>query len=139
MSHSKRLISNLLLVVAAFIWGSAFVAQSVGMDYIGPLTFNATRSFIGTLVLLPVIRFMDHRGNPNKPVTAADRKILLTGGLCCGLVLFCGSTLQQIGLTQTSAGKAGFITAMYIIIVPLLACFSRNASLPSSGSVWYWV
>jgi len=126
MTHSKRLISNLLLVVAAFIWGSAFVAQSVGMDYIGPLTFNATRSFIGALVLLPVIRFMDHRGNPNKPVTAADRKILLTGGLCCGLVLFCGSTLQQIGLTQTSAGKAGFITAMYIIIVPLLGLFFKK-------------
>ncbi len=125
MNH--KLKYNVLLMLAALIWGSAFVAQSVGMDYLGPFTFNCVRSFMGSLVLLPVIWFMDRQkkaegaGQQKKEMTKVQqRKVLLTGGVCCGIILTVSTSLQQIGLQYTSAGKAGFITALYILIVPLL-------------------
>ena len=112
----------LLLLLAAIIWGSAFVAQSVGMDYVGPFTFNSVRSLIGGFVLIPCIAFLN-RGKQKKKMNATDKKRLLIGGICCGIVLTLGSTLQQIGIMYTSVGKAGFITAFYIIIVPILGLF----------------
>ena len=106
------------------IWGTAFVAQSAGMDYLGPMTYNSVRMLIGALVLLPVILAFDHRG-PVK--TAQERRatdrVSLLGGLCCGVFLALGSTLQQMGVSMTTAGKAGFLTALYIVIVPLLGVF----------------
>ncbi len=119
----------LLLVLAAFIWGTAFVAQSMGMDYIGPCTFNAARSFIGSVALLPVIWFFSRRQGGGQGENGGKKqfwlldKALLIGGAACGVMLSGGSLLQQMGLTSTSAGKAGFLTSLYIIIVPVLGVF----------------
>lgn len=119
---NAKLKNDSMLVLTALIWGSAFVAQSVGMDYIGPFTFNSLRSFLGGLVLLPVIWFMK-RQHRLADKEKKDRKTLWIGGLCCGIALAAASALQQIGLVYTSAGKAGFITALYILIVPIMGMF----------------
>lgn len=119
----------LLLLLTSFIWGTAFVAQRKGMEFIGPFTFNGIRSFIGAAVLIPVIIFIRNgarKKDPDSPdalMTAASRKSLLAGGLACGAMMFIASTLQQAGMVYTTSGKAGFITAMYIIIVPTLGLF----------------
>ncbi len=126
-----------ILFLTALIWGVAFVAQSAGMEYLGPFTYNGVRSVLGGLVLLPCIALLDRiQGRQSGAETgsiqdrnqngqgqedgAAGRKQLLTGGLCCGIVLFVASNFQQFGIQYTTVGKAGFITAMYIVIVPLL-------------------
>ena len=114
--------NNILLVLTALIWGCAFVAQSVGMDYVGPFTFNMARFLIGAIVLLPVIWFMD-RQRKTGAEKGAGQKTLIIGGICCGIALAVASTLQQWGILFTTVGKAGFITAMYIVIVPLLGIF----------------
>ena len=114
--------NNALLVLTALIWGCAFVAQSVGMDYVGPFTFNMARFLIGAIVLLPVIWFMD-RQRKTGAEKGAGQKTLIIGGICCGTALAVASTLQQWGILFTTVGKAGFITAMYIVIVPLLGVF----------------
>ena len=120
MKH--RTANNLLLALTAFIWGSAFVAQSVGMDHVGPFTFNSIRSFMGGIVLLPVILILRRQsGRTNK--NEKNGLLLWSGGICCGIALAAASSLQQIGLIYTSAGKAGFITAMYILIVPVMGIF----------------
>lgn len=116
----KKYVGNLLLLITALIWGSAFVAQSEGMDYIGPLTFNTARSFIGFLVLLPVMLILRKKAAAG-PILR-DR-ISLRGGLWCGIVLALASALQQAGIAETTVGKAGFLTALYIVIVPLLGAF----------------
>lgn len=119
-----KMINNLLLLLTALIWGSAFVAQSVGMDYIGPFTFNCVRSVLGGIVLMPVIWIMGRqKKNDHNDKSDTDYKTLLTGGICCGIALAAASSLQQIGLVYTSAGKAGFITALYIVIVPVMGLF----------------
>ena len=121
MKH--RTANNLLLALTAFIWGSAFVAQSVGMDHVGPFTFNSIRSFMGGIVLLPVILILRRQsGRTNK--NEKNGLLLWIGGICCGIALAAASSLQQIGLIYTSAGKAGFITAMYILIVPVMGISS---------------
>ncbi len=109
-------------MLAALIWGGAFVAQSVGMDYTGPYTFNVMRSFLGSLVLLPVIFFLDKKKSEEEK-EREDKKVLIKGGICCGIILTISTTFQQIGLLHTTAGKAGFITALYILIVPILGIF----------------
>ncbi len=121
--------NNILLLLTALIWGCAFVAQSVGMDYVGPFTFNAVRCLIGSVVLLPVIGLMD-RWKKKSGVSEAQirkergyTKTLVTGGICCGVVLAVASSLQQFGILFTTVGKAGFITAMYIVLVPILGIF----------------
>lgn len=118
--------SSCMLALAALIWGVAFVAQSVGMDYVGPFTFNAVRNFIGSLVLIPCILFFDRRRADAGETQPQNPKTLLTGGILCGIALAAGSSLQQIGIQYTTVGKAGFITALYIIIVPLLGIFLRK-------------
>lgn len=130
---SKKIQSELMLFLTAFIWGASFVAQRAGMDYIGPFTFNGIRSYVGALVLIPVILLMDaQRKKKNAvedivPLTVdekkSERKTLLLGGLSCGVVLFIASSLQQIGIIYTTAGKTGFITALYIVLVPILGLF----------------
>lgn len=116
--------NNLLLLLTAFIWGSAFVAQSVGMGYLGPFTFNSIRSIMGGIALLPVI-FVQRRkaDRPGEVRSTGNRKTLIIGGLCCGMALAAASSLQQIGIMYTTAGKAGFITALYILIVPVMGMF----------------
>lgn len=118
----EQIRGSLLLFLAAIIWGVAFVAQSVGMDYVGPFTFNCVRTLIGGIVLIPCIAFLN-RGKAKKKMTLTQKKKLLLGGICCGAALTTGSTLQQFGIMYTTVGKAGFITAFYIIIVPILGLF----------------
>lgn len=120
---------SLLLLLCATIWGVAFVAQSVGMDYVGPFTFNGIRSFIGVAVLLPYIKITD-KLHSKKALDGgnqkSDKKTLIIGGICCGIALFVASTFQQFGVKYTTVGKAGFITAMYIILVPILGIFLKK-------------
>ena len=111
--------NSLLLLLTAFIWGAAFVAQSVGGEAVGCFTFNGVRSLIGALVLLPVIWLMDAKKKE-------DQKTLITGGICCGVMLCIASNFQQFGISFTTVGKAGFITAMYILIVPILGLFMKK-------------
>ena len=123
--HKKQIVSGLMLALTALIWGSAFVAQSVGMEHVGPFTFNCVRSFLAAVALLPVIRMLDStaakQGGPARgPETPAQRKLQWKAGIICGVMLCLGSTLQQMGIQYTTVGKAGFITAMYIVIVPVL-------------------
>lgn len=114
---SAGLKADLLLLLTAAIWGFAFVAQRMGMTHMGPFTFNAIRFSLGAISLLPVLRWIRRHGLEQSPITL--RQSLLPG-LTTGLVLFAGASLQQMGLVGTSAGKAGFITGLYVILVPLL-------------------
>ncbi len=127
---SKKIRADIMLLTTAIIWGTAFVAQRSGMEYIGPLTFNGIRFIIGALVLIPVIYLLEKKDQKNKPEIPMtveekrkERKILWTGGFFCGCALLTGSVLQQMGLVYTSAGKTGFITALYIVIVPVIGIF----------------
>ena len=139
----KQIISSLLLLVTSIIWGLAFVAQSVSMDYIEPFTFICLRSVIGGLALLPVIRVYDRlkvKQEENDLINSADSEMsqdsgpfggwsnpqLWRAGIICGLFLFLANCCQQTGIQYTTAGKAGFITAFYIVIVPVLGIFFRK-------------
>ena len=124
MSHKVR--NSCLLILTALIWGIAFVAQTTGCDAVGAFSFNCIRSLIGGLVLIPVIRVLDTKTD-RKPKTAADKKNLLTGGIACGCVMFVASSFQQLGINLgTEAGKAGFLTACYILLVPILGLFLKK-------------
>ena len=130
---SKKMQSNILLLLTAIIWGSAFVAQKSGMDYVEPFTFNGIRTFIGGLVLIPVIFFMEKK-NPPEEISREEKtkknKELLIGGICCGLALFAASSLQQFGVSYTTAGKAGFITTLYVVFVPIISVLLRKKVRP---------
>ena len=125
MSVHRKQRNSCLLILTAFIWGIAFVAQSAGGDAVGPYSFNCIRSVIGGAVLLPVIRILDGLHlTARKPSTKEEKKTLMIGGISCGVVLFIASTLQQLGIYFGSpAGKAGFLTACYMLIVPVLGIF----------------
>ena len=122
----KHLKGNLYLTFTAFIWGIAFVAQSVGMDYVGPFTFNCVRSFIGGIVLIPAIFLLKKFHFIEDTSSQASSKVLIIGSICCGIALGIASTIQQIGIKYTSPGKAGFITALYIVIVPIIGIFFKK-------------
>lgn len=127
-----------LLFLTSVIWGVAFVAQSAGMAYVGPFTYNGVRSILGGLVLLPCIVLLDRvRGIAKDNANGIqDRNQLFLGGLSCGLILFAASSFQQFGIQYTSVGKAGFITAMYILLVPIMGIFiHKKAGL----NVWIGV
>ncbi len=115
----KSILNSMLLVLTALIWGSAFVAQSVAMDAIKPFTFNTVRNFLGSLVLIPLVLFLRSRRTPEEKAKE-NKKTLLLGGVCCGAVLAVASILQQYGIAMSTVGKSGFITAMYIILVPII-------------------
>lgn len=127
----KKYKGQLALLLAAVIWGSAFIFQKMGMDYIGPFTFGVLRYVLGSLALLPVILIF-RKLNERKPIEARKYitpwrdKTLLLGGLLCGIASFVAGSLQQIGIVYTTAGKAGFITSMDIIIVPIFMLFLRQ-------------
>lgn len=128
----KTLKSSMLLFLAALIWGVAFVAQSVGMDYMGPFSFCGGRFLMGSAVLAPIVavrRVQDRK----KQVERAGWGITATGGICCGLALCTATLLQQFGIQYTTVGKAGFITTLYIIIVPIAGLFLKKR-VP--GKVW---
>ena len=121
----KSLRGSLLLLLGSVIWGAAFVAQRVGMDHLGPFSFNGIRMLLAGIVLIPVAAFIDRKKEPGvRPDPKDQRK----AGLLCGVLLFVASSLQQMGLVTTSAGKAGFITALYVVLVPMAAwlLFRKN-------------
>lgn len=119
---NKQLRGSLLLLLAAAVWGLAFVAQRVGMDAMQPLSFNGIRLILAGICLLPVIAVSDKKKKAaGAPAAAADNKLQLKAGVLCGLFLFAASALQQAGLVYTSAGKSGFLTALYVVLVPVAA------------------
>lgn len=127
---SDRVRHSLFPILAAFIWGTAFVFQSMCTDYIGPMTFNALRAVAAVIVLLIIIFIFD-KANKNKPVKTEaqkklDRKNLLVGGICCGIALAAASNFQQLGIADTSAGKTAFITALYVVIVPIFGLILKK-------------
>jgi len=130
---NTELKGNLLLLLTALIWGCAFVAQSVGMDYVGPFTFQCSRSLIGSAVLVPVFLLLDtakKKAGTYTPPTPAQKKTQLFAGVLCGVIMTVAANLQQAGIQYTTAGKAGFITAVYILIVPILGLFMKKRVSP---------
>ena len=120
---NKSLRGSLLLLLGSMIWGAAFVAQRVGMDHVGPFTFNGIRMLLAWLVMIPVTVLMEHKNKNTPGYTAPDPKDQRLSGVICGALLFIASSLQQMGLVSTTAGKAGFITALYVVLVPVAAWF----------------
>jgi len=110
------------MLIAAAIWGFAFVAQRVGMETMGPHFFNAIRFFIGALALAPVVWFFSRKPKKSDKVDVSTKKLLIAGTLA-GVLLFGGAAFQQVGIQYTTAGKAGFITGLYIFFVPLIGLF----------------
>ncbi len=129
---STRCQANLLLTLTAAIWGLAFVAQRVGADHLGPFAFNGIRFALGSLSLLPVLIVVQRRAGA-APRTAGNAAPILLPGLLTGAVLFAASALQQAGIAETTAGKAGFITGFYIVLVPLLGIALRH---PAGPRIW---
>ena len=140
--------NSLFLLLAAIIWGIAFVAQSVGMEYVGGFTFSAVRSLLGSVVLIPLILISGRKNSADTAATKANsfvgssdgtvssirkRKDLIIGGISCGICLCLASNFQQFGIKYTTVGKAGFITACYIIIVPILGIFLKKKC---SSFIW---
>ena len=116
---------TVMLLLCAVIWGSSFVAQSEGMNYIGPFTMQATRYFLSGLVLLPVIYLRDKKGVSARPAPGKAARRQLLCGVICGVILCTASLIQQYGIIYTTVGKSGFITTMYIILVPFLGIFVK--------------
>ena len=141
---SRKVRAHILLFFTSFIWGSAFVAQSVGMEHLGPLTFNGVRMLISGFAMTLVVLFFGKITKPqsaNREVESTlqnqnDKKTLFKVGIWCGIILFAASTFQQVGLVYTTAGKAGFITTMYIILVPILGIFMKKKI---SKRIWFCV
>lgn len=132
----KNMKGNLILLLTAMIWGTAFVFQSEGMNHLGPYTFNMSRTLLAAVVLIPVIfgfKYFEKRKKDYKPI---EIKTTVIGGICCGAALGIASTLQQIGIVTTTAGKAGFITALYVIIVPFIGL---AMGVKQSKKIWICV
>ncbi len=122
--HARTYRADALLLLTAIIWGFAFVAQRVGMEYLGPFTFNGVRFALGSLSLVPLLLLTKSSASPAKLlVPRASRKTKVLGSAAAGLFLFSGASLQQVGLVYTTAGNAGFITGLYVVIVPILGLF----------------
>jgi drug/metabolite transporter (DMT)-like permease len=118
--------ANILLFITSIIWGFAFVAQRAGMEFLEPLTFNAIRFALGTASLIPLLLINKKRNLQKGNFREFDTKYLFNGGLIIGIILFIASGFQQAGIVYTSAGKAGFITGLYIVLVPILGLFIRQ-------------
>ena len=131
--------SNLLLLMTAIIWGSAFIAQSKGADVIGPFTFNTVRYALAVVALLPVIYIFSRKRNSENTVNqdipkAHGTKTLIIGGIATGIALFTASSLQQYAMAFTTAAKAGFITTLYVILVPIVGIFLKKKIRPI---IWF--
>jgi len=125
--------ADVLLLLTATIWGLAFVAQRLGMEYVGPFTFNGIRFALGSLSLLPLLMINKFKRRDPPILPQANFKTMLMGGALAGVVLFSGASLQQIGIVYTTAGKAGFITGLYVVLVPILGLFWHQRV---SGGTW---
>lgn len=150
---SKKIKGDLMLVLTAMVWGGSFVAQKSGMELIGPFAFNGIRTIIGGIVLIPLIMVLDRMKSKKQASVPAvkadaadsvlseadkknDQKLLITGSICCGLALLVAGMLQQIGMMYTTAGKAGFITALYVVLVPI---FGRILGKKIRPLIWLCV
>lgn len=130
----RSLRGEMFLLLTAFIWGTAFVAQSMGMDHIGAFTFNAARSFVGAFAVFIIVLVNDKIQNKDKSIDKKhNNKLYIRGGIICGLILFAASGFQQVGMQYTTAGKAGFITTLYIILVPIIGVFLKKKA---GAKVW---
>lgn len=128
--NRQKLKGNLLLLLTSIIWGISFIAQSKGVELITPMAFNGIRSVLGGVVLLPVILALDlNKKKKGIPVQKIDKTFII-GGLICGLCLCVASTLQTFGMVYTSPGKSGFITALYMVLVPILGLFMGKKTRP---------
>lgn len=128
---TKTLKSDALLLLTALIWGFAFVAQRVGMDHVGPFTYNGIRFALGCLVLLPML-FWGRNKKKASSLKPKEYRMVVIAGMAAGIVIFIAASLQQIGLVYTTAGKAGFITSLYVVIVPIMGLIWRQR--PDSGT-----
>ncbi len=136
MNKKREIICTLVLIVTALIWGCAFAAQSIGAAFVGPFTFLASRTWIAFFALLPVIAVRDRfliRAEDRVRKTTGQSKMLVLGGAVCGFFLFAASASQQIGISLTTTAKAGFITALYVVLVPILSVFMHRSV---NGRVW---
>lgn len=135
MDQKASLRGSLYLLLGSVIWGFAFAAQRAGMDSMQPLSFNGIRNLMAGLCLIPVCAFAEKRTPSLRPVFAGQKALQRRGGLLCGVFLFLASSLQQAGLVETTAGKAGFITALYVVLVPVFAwlIFRKNPGK------WIWL
>lgn len=130
MNKRREIICTLVLFVTALIWGCAFAAQSIGAGFVGPFTFLASRTWIAFFALLPVIAVRDRlqiSAEYRVKKTAGQSRILVLGGAVCGFFLFTASASQQIGISLTTTAKAGFITALYVVLVPVLSVFMHRS------------
>lgn len=123
----------ILLLITSIIWGTAFVAQAAGAKIMEPFTFNGIRCLLGGVALLPVIFFNSKFAPKTEEMKGYKKKDLLIGGTLCGLLLFSASSVQQLGMSDTTAGKAGFITAFYIVLIPIFGIFLRKKT---TWKVW---
>lgn len=123
MRSTTTIRSDSLLLLTSLIWGLAFVAQRVGMDYVGPFIFNGIRFFLGAAVIIPFILLAK---KPQSPAPRSSSRYLLFGGIILGLSVFAGATFQQYGLVYTTAGNAGFITGLYVVFVPILGLLRKQ-------------
>lgn len=128
---NKSLKGTLILMITAIVWGISFVSQSVSMDHIGPNTFNGIRTLLGCVSLLPVIAVLDMGKKRRGEYVAGNKRDLIVGGVLCGILLCAASTIQTYGLKYTTAGKSGFITAMYMMIVPIISIFLGKKIRPT--------
>lgn len=128
---NTKLKGNLMLLLTAFVWGLSFIAQSKGVEQLSPVAFNGIRSTLGGIVLLPVIYLLDKAKKKNGKQPQRVDKTLIVGGIVCGTFLCLASTLQSMGMVYTSPGKAGFITALYMVIVPIIGLFTGKKLRPA--------
>lgn len=130
----NNLTGSIMLMICAIVWGSSFVAQTTGAEYVGPFTFIALRSLLGSVSLVPVMLIMGVFRKKNTEEVAENKKgkkFFILGGIACGVCLTFASVLQQVGIDKgTSPGKAGFITALYILLVPIFSIVLRKKIRP---------
>ncbi|MFO7619049.1 MAG: DMT family transporter [Thermoplasmata archaeon] len=131
MSETRTAPYDMILLAAAAIWGFAFVAQRMGMDHMGPFAFNGVRFMMGAMTLLPVMAWRARKYHEPAGELGTPKMLLLGGGIAGGLV-FLGASFQQVGLVTTSAGNAGFITGLYLVLVPLLGLFVGQRAHPGT-------
>lgn len=131
---NQKIKGNLIMLLTSLIWGTSFIAQSKGVELISPLAFNGIRSLLGSAVLFPVIAILDMSGKKKEDTSGRwTNKKLITGGIICGILLCVATTLQTAGMVYTSPGKAGFITALYMVIIPIIGLFTGKKP---GGIVW---
>lgn len=136
MNKKQVWTGNIALILTAFIWGTAFVAQSKGMDFLAAFSFNGLRSFIAVIVLSFLLLFLYFKNKNKEGFKLIKNKKVIWGSIICGLALFFSTSLQQIAIGMTTVGKAGFLTSLYIIIVPILGLFFKKKV---SSKIWLCV